>query len=411
MFLTTFLKTEQDKYLSLPLAGRDPLGTQIVWQHRARPVVPALTAASRWPEGFQLLLTALAWWPSFARTYHRRDNEQTRFFLLFEQAAARACRVAGIPWRLPGSRRLTAGEEGVWVGLDPAKHFLLDSPLANGVWGIYRGPLANANLLSEQNLSDAALVQEIKRQTEDPALWRLFTYLNKAFDAKREDVTEIAHRSDHAVVQYLVKLVQRIPSREDIRRLFVAPSPLSAALASLAIEMQDEATPEAIVTVGQRRLCEDFCRELAQLEACERYLACIDSCFEVLCHAAGNSLALAIENLTIDMPALRTARDRFAQSRSQASPLQTRHRELCDAPLGSRAMFADWLLTHHTKISEARHTAPWVTIGEDNRLHCRLAIEAPQPEALMPATSWRNGYYLDALAALARHLPQRRQHV
>jgi hypothetical protein len=35
MFLRTFLTTRQDKYLSLPLAGRDPLGSQIVWQHKA----------------------------------------------------------------------------------------------------------------------------------------------------------------------------------------------------------------------------------------------------------------------------------------------------------------------------------------------------------------------------------------
>jgi len=128
-----FAFTLEDPTLSLALNGRDPLGTLAVWQHRARDLVPSLSSASRQAEGFQLLLAALAWWPEFARRYGRHGRDLPRYFLLLEQAFARACREAGQAWVLPGTRRLNAGKGGLWISSDPA-HYLLDSPLVNGTW-------------------------------------------------------------------------------------------------------------------------------------------------------------------------------------------------------------------------------------------------------------------------------------
>jgi len=164
-----FAFSSEDKSLALPFSGRDPLGTQVVWQWRARDIVPALTAASRQPEGFQLLFTALAWWPEFAVRYKRPQKDLRNFFLLVEQAFARASKMSGIEWRLPGSRRLNDSQEsGLWIGLDARRDFLLDSPLANGTWGIYRGPAINAGLVDESDRLPLVEADQVRRHTRRP---------------------------------------------------------------------------------------------------------------------------------------------------------------------------------------------------------------------------------------------------
>lgn len=401
-----FLTTEIDKSLSLPMVGRDPLGTQAVWQHRARDIVPCLTAASHLPEGFQILLTALAWWPEFAGRFRRRASEQARFFLLFEQAVARACRLAGHPWRLPGSRRLSAGAPGVWAGLDPARHLLLDNQLGNGTWGIYRGPLINADLLNGDNQLRATLAQAVRQETRHAALDKLLVCLDQALDAGPRGTTPIASRRQHGIVAYLVDLVTRLPSRGAIdRHLLRGPSRLSALLADMAVRQPDGIeAPDLAWQAGQLR-DRPLQDALERMQACERYLACLDACFEALCHQAGKPPEQAARNLGIDMAALRDARQAFRESSGGYEALaRTRHRQLCEARLDSPRAFAGWLLSHHAALSAGRRASPWLEVREDGRLHCQVAVARPGDEALDPRRAWRNGYYLPTLAALARHL-------
>lgn len=160
-----FAFTQEDLTLSRSLNGRDPLGTLAVWQHRARDMVPNLSSVSRHAEGFQLLLTAMAWWPEFAKRHGRPAADLRRYFLLVEQAYARAFRVAGEEWPLPGTRRLNAAKAGLWISANPA-HYLLDSPLVNGTWGLYRRPAINSGLLLENmRIANSALETEIRAAT------------------------------------------------------------------------------------------------------------------------------------------------------------------------------------------------------------------------------------------------------
>lgn len=401
-----FLTTEIDTCLSLPTLGRDPLGTQAVWQHRARDVVPYLTGASHLPEGFQILWTALAWWPEFARRFQRRANEQIRFFLLFEQAVARSCRLAGHPWRLPGSRRLAAGDPGVWVGLDPARHLLLGNQLGNGTWGIYRGPLINAGLLDGGNHLPAGLARDVREATWHPALDKLWTRLDQALGAGAQDTTMVASQRHRGIVPFLVALVTDIPCRDAIDlHLVRGASRLSALLADVAVRQAQWLDPHDLVKCAGQLQDQELQDALARQQACERYLACLDACFEALCHEAGKTPAQAAQNLAVDMAALREAQQAFRTASGRYDALaRERHRQMCDARLDSPQAFAQWLLSHHAMLSASRHAAPWLEVREDGRLHCQFAVDRPGAEALDPARAWRNGYYLGTLAALARHL-------
>lgn len=397
-----FLLSLEDKSLSLALNGRDPLGTQAIWQFRARDVVPALTAASGRAEGFQLLVTALAWFPLFAQRHQRPATDLKRYFLLVEQAFARAWKTAGEEdWPLPGKRRLSGNERGIWVGLDPKRHFLIDSPLANGTWGIYRGPLLNARVVDTTNLlADSGVEETIRRAT--PVMKNLFDGLAKALREPPGVQIELAQRSSHSLVQGLVEVLKRLPSKALLRSKLVAPAhhPITRDLAEQALRHPDDPV-EALVLRALHELSH-WRVPLNGVVRCERYLAALDASFEQLC-----ALVIAGEKdpygaLTMDLVALRRAQADFAVCGSFRGLADQRRLQLLQAPTASAAALGAFLLQHHAAISEERGSAPWISESDNRRLACRVEVHEPQERQLQPGTAWRNGYYLDALRSLAR---------
>jgi hypothetical protein len=398
------IATAPDKFLTLPLTGRDPLGIQAVWQHRARDVIPALTAASRRADGFRVLATGLAWWPAFASAQNARAGEQSRFFLLFEQAVARACRTGGKEWKLPGTRGLNSNRAGVWMGLDGAKHFLLDSPLSNGVWGIYRGPMINAGLIDADNLLSAEAAQSIRRRT--PQLERLFHRLRDALRNPAQ-VTEIAVRTNNQLVHDLTAIVQPKLLRKDIDHWFVAgASDLCKELAVIGREA-GAVGPQWIVREAISRLRVPEHRALlTRVRQCEKYIASIEAIFETFCAASGKGLAEAASAIKVDMGALRNAQAAFRDSGSYDGLAGQRHGELANAPMTGLTELGAYLIEHHGNVSGQRKSSPWVVINEAGSIACEMRIDAPPAGQLNPERAWRNGYYLDALQSLARDVTE-----
>lgn len=395
-----FAFSSEDEDLALPVSGRDPLGTQVVWQRRARDLVPALTAASREPAGFQLLLVAFAWWPQFATRYGRPAKDSRNFFLLVEQAFARACRTCGHSWPLPGSRRLhDSPMHGVWFGLDARRDFLLDSPLANGTWGLYRVPAASAGLVGESGELDPERAAAIREASD--VLPRLFSGIVQALRDPAAQVVAFERKSSN--VEKLVRLVADPPQKKDIRAALVRPrsSPLTGELARLLCERDDEPLDAFVARAGQA--LPEFATVLRAIMDCERYIACMDDAFERLAAHPGlrrNELATALK---VDMKALRASRERFRTSGAYDGLAQQRHARLAAAPLDSAPALADFLVAYHGEVSLARRTTPLVEWGDTGRLESVLAAADADAdeESLDARTAWRNTYYLDALRHLA----------
>lgn len=393
-----FAFSSVDSSLLLPFSGRDPLGTQVVWQQRARDVVPALTAASRQPEGFQVLLTALAWWPKFAVRYRRPQKDLRNFFLLVEQAFARACKMKGHEWPLPGSRRLNdAQEPGLWIGLSPRRDFLLDSPLANGTWGIYRGPAINAALIDELDQLrpvDASCV----RQDTEVVQW-LFAPIAQALQHPAEQVSVVKKWSTN--VGKMAEIVERPPQKQLIRKVFVKPAnaPLTRTLADLAREDPEESIERLLARA--RKEAQEFDGTLRDVESCERYIACMDMAFERLARHSGLRVDELAAKLAIDLRVLRAAKARFQNSGVYEGLAQERQSMLANARLDSPRSLIEFLVAHHEVISAARGTAPLVFWGDTKRLESVLTLEPREEEQLDARRTWRNSYYLDALRHLA----------
>lgn len=399
-----FAFSSEDEDLALPVSGRDPLGTQVVWQRRARDLVPALTAASREPAGFQLLLIALAWWPQFATRFGRPPKDLRNYFLLVEQAFARACKMCGQAWPLPGSRRLhDSSTRGVWFGLDARRDFLLDSPLANGTWGLYRGPAASAGLIGDAGELDPKRAAAVRGASE--VLSRLFADIAQAL--RYPTAQKLAFERKSSNVEKLAKLVADLPQKKDIRAALVRPksTPLTGKLADLLSERDDESLD--VFLARARQALPEFAAVLRAVEDCEPYLACMDAAFERLAAHPGlrrDELAAALK---VNMPALRASRARFRASGTYDGLAQQRHGNLAAAPLDSARALTDFLVGYHSEVSLARRTAPLVHWGDSGRLESMLSAgdQDVDDEALDARTAWRNTYYLDAL----RHLALRTQ--
>lgn len=401
-----FAFSSEDKSLALPLSGRDPLGTQVVWQRRARDVVPALTAASRQPEGFQLLLTALAWWPEFAIRYRRPQKDLRNFFLLVEQAFARACKMKGHEWPLPGARRLNdAQEPGLWIGLDARRDFLLDSPLANGTWGIYRGPAINAGLIDESDRLSPTDASRVQQDTE-VVRW-LFKPIAQAMLTPTTNVTIVQKRSSN--VDKLAMIVECLPQKGLIRDVFVKPShsPLTRQLADLACKDREEPV-EHLLARAYKELPE-FEATLRNVESCERYIACMDMAFDRLASHSGLRVDKLAVKLAVDLKGLRGAQVRFKASGVYNGLAQERQSKLASAPLDSPSSLIEFLVSHHEAISMARGTAPLVFWGDTKRLESVLVLDPREEEPLDARHTWRNNYYIDALRHLALRTGRRRQ--
>ncbi|MFD4839309.1 hypothetical protein ACFWP0_17525 [Achromobacter sp. NPDC058515] len=391
--------TEKDKFLALPLSGRDPLGTQPIWQYRARDVVPHLTAASRRAEGFHILLIAIAWWPEFATRYRSTGKQLRNFFILLEQAFARACRSAEVDWRLPGRQRLYSREPGLWIGLSPDAH-LLDNQLANGVWGLYRGPAIQAKLITEDNhIASEKALQNIRDKSR--IVEEMFKDISKALSSPTAPPLTLASRRTHRYVVGLSEIVSKLPFKSIIKNTFVTPgdSPITSDVATLALKQGMAGGIASFVKQAIEQLPEHR-DTLTNIVRCEQFLAPIDAAFEYICGSEHTDIRFVAADIPVDLKSLNAARSRFRQSGIYSNLARKRSNALLGLNLDNKQAFVASLISHHAQISKDRRTAPWISVEENGRLDCRLSPDMPAEWQLIPEQAWRYSYYLGALGDL-----------
>lgn len=397
--------TQEDKDLLKDLNGRDPLGLMTVWQHRARDLVPSLSATSSRAEGFQVLLAALAWWPEFTEQPGVRPSDRTKYFMLVEQAFARATRFAGeaggVGWPLPGTRRLYAGADGLWIGSKEEDH-LLNNPLLNGVWGIYNAPSVAARLVDDQLIVDPAHADELRRET--PVMRKLLPSLAQALSSGSQ--VTLAMRRDNQIVSGLIEILRNLPSRGFLRARLVEPatSSLTGALARLAAKRPQDLPRDRFLADAAAYL-PAHASTLTQVLRCERLLASFEQVFEFACsaetHRTVHALAAA---LPVDLQALAQAQAAFAESGAYEGLSARRAEDLRAIDVSSKPSLLRGLLALHAKVSEARDSAPWITLSSGATLERAVALPPPATPTIDPATAWRNDYYLGTLSSLARQL-------
>lgn len=405
-----FAFTEVDKELLRPTTGRDPLGVLSIWQHRARDLVPHLTASSGQREGFYLLLTALAWWPQFAADQKLVETRLVDYFMLIEQAVARACRLAGMDWPLPGSRNLNSNaSRGVYIGTAQGD-YLLDSQASNGVWGLYRQPAISAGLIGEDNRITAQggfNVDAIRKHSV--VMGRLLRDVAAMIKPGAETPRTLALKKSDFVRELcgIVATNDAIKPVLQKRLLKPATPELTTKLAKLirsaegARGMDSEALVE--LAIGEFGAEEPA---LQQVMHCERYLAVAEAAFACVCATPHAWLRQAAGDLheNLDMGRMRGAQGRFRKSGDYGNGnAYERYISLANLNLTSPDSLITDLIEHHRVVSEGRGVEPWVSLqnGKFDFLH---RADAPDVQALDPQKAWRNSYYLRALQSLVNGL-------
>ncbi len=405
-----FAFTEVDPELLRPTAGRDPLGVLSIWQHRARALVPHLTASSGQREGFYLLLTALAWWPQFAADHKLAETRLVEYFMLVEQAVARACRLSSVDWPLPGSRNLNSHvSRGVYIGTAQGD-YLLDSQASNGVWGLYRRPAINAGLIGEDNrIAAQGRFNSDAIRENSGVMGRLLTYVAAMLRPNAERSRTLAVKNS----EFVRELCGLVSSNDVIKPMLQKKllKPETLALTTKLVEMiyKDKDTrhldPEALVELA----IEKFGAEepaLQQVMHCERYLAVTEAVFDTVCatpHVCLKRMASDLQN-NLNMGRLRGAQGRFRNSGEYGhGTAYDRYTSLANLDLASTYSLTSGLIEHHRIVSEGRGVEPWVTV-ENDKLDFRRRSDAPGVQALEPRKAWRNSYYLWALQSLVNGL-------
>lgn len=397
-----YIMTEKDEDLLRPLSGRDPMGILPIWQHRARDVVPHITAASRHLDGFHVLLAALAWWPEFASKKKQPAKQLTPYFLLVEQAFARACILNETPWNLPGSRRL-ATDKSVFIGLNP-KHHLLGGQLQNGVWGIYRSVAESAGLIDKNNVVNSRIVETIKNKSE--AVKELWPYLNEALNQQSVEPVKIAERRNHRLVDELSKIIKSYPFARLICPFVLTPDkPVSTISVVELMRKQitlDPFNPERFV-LQDEVLIKDRLEVFKHISKCERYIATIESIFDWLCSGLSTSVEDAVGKLQINMDVLRSALGDFCGSGEYPSGSLAYKRKIMleRLNLSSKKRLIETILDIHKDVSESRNNMPWITI-ESGKFDIVVLRGPPAEDQLNPISAWRNSYYLDSFFNLTK---------
>lgn len=407
-----FIFTEVDKELLRPTASRDPLGLLSIWQHRARDLVPHLTASSGQREGFYLLLTALAWWPQFAADHKLVETRLVDYFMLVEQAVARACRMAGVDWLLPGSRNLNSNAtRGVYIGISQGD-YLLDSQASNGVWGLYRRPAISAGLIGEDNRITAQGGFNVDAIREHSAVMgRLLRDLAAMLKPDAETPRTLAVKQSDFVRELCGIVVTNDAIKPVLQRKLLGPT--SPALTTKLAGMIRSAAgargmdPEALVELAIGKFGADE-PALQHVMHCERYLSATEAAFDCVCATPHVRLGQVAGDLqkNLDMGRLRSAQGRFRKSGDYGKDkgnAYERYTSLANLDLATTDSLISGLIEHHRVVSEGRGVEPWVSL-QNGKLDFRRRADAPNVQALDPRKAWRNSYYLWALQSLVNGL-------
>jgi hypothetical protein len=406
-----YFVTEPDKELIRATASRDPLGILPVWSARGRDLVPHLTEQTGRAAGFQLLLSAYGLWERFAAAYPNRSGDLRAFYLLVEQAFARATAHINNDWNLPGRRRTLALRDSpdAIISLD-RQHWLLDNQLGTGTYGLYRGASGRGKLLTEDLRVLAPSVRVVFDASPGLSASQerdLFRLVSTAIDAPEKGAA-LSVRPNNGLASALSEIVTKLPQRALLRSNLIETTPRCHALARLlrTPEFKDgEIDRRQFLVRAQATLPNDQ-DTLQAVILCESFLAPIENIFRWLCGQHGEQVREVSSTLDVNLPRLRLAQRDFLQSgKYPAGTARDRFNAYgMYIDLSDQLSLIHSLLILHESVSKERGRSPWVSIDDTGRLSAAVEVDEVRKESFNPDRAWRNDYYLDPLRSVASDL-------
>ena len=400
------LLTAKDDELVGASSRLDAMGVLAIWSVRGRDLVPHLTEQTTNVRGFQILVEAFRLWELYEPVHPQHADRLDDFFLLVEQAFARTVGWYDENWDLPGARRVRARSSEVpHISLEDSGWHLLGGQKANGLWGLYRGASRRAGLLREDmtRLSGETMEQAtLNAGIVGTAQKRLFEAVQGAMDG---ETVELPRNMKNGLTKALYDTYWKLPLANHLHVQLIEGHDLNRKLAERLLRVED---------LDHRTFLASAARDLPDQRAtievavrCEDFLAVVEAVFLWLCAGKGETVEAAVEDLPVDLDALRAACQSFGHSGvyegETAAARHSRLRERLDP--SSNVALARSVLLLHEKVSEDRKRAPWVW-EEQGILSSDVEVERPSEDELQVGIAWRNDYYLRPLRSIAKQLAE-----
>ena len=397
--------SDRDKDLLGVVNRVDAMGVLAVWTARGRDLVPHLTEQTTEIRGFQILVEALRLWERYEGEHPEHAGRTGDFFLLVEQAFARAVGSRDKKWPLPGARRVRArANEKPYISVANPDWHLLDSQKANGIWGLYRGAGVRAGLLLDPpRLSDrthehaARHVAISQRSVRD-----LFGLVSRAMERESEPLPT---QGSSPLQRELCQIFDTVPLKDHLHEMLIENHALNSALAGRLIPAR-HLNHRTFFQAASRELVEHH-EAICQVIRCENLLAVVESIFFWLCANAnkGTTLPALADELEVDLDALEQARADFGRSGAYSGRTAADRQALFHGQLktSNHLELARSVLSIHSKVSKERGRAAWVRI-EGDKLCSDMDVHPPSANEFQVGVAWRNDYYLRPLRSIALQL-------
>lgn len=383
----------------------DAMGVLSVWTARGRDLVPHLTEQTTDIRGFQILVEALHLWERYESERPEHVGRTGDFFLLVEQAFARAVGSRDKEWPLPGARRVRArANEKPYISVANPDWHLLDSQKANGIWGLYRGAGVRAGLLQDPpRLSDRTHEQAARNVAISPRSVRQLFRL--VFCAMEGGTEPLPTQGSSSLQRELCQIFDTVPLKDHLHEMLIENHALNSALARRLIAAR-HLHHRTFFESASRDLVEHH-EAICQVIRCENLLAVVESIFFWLCASASRAKTLqaAADRLQVDLDALERAHVEFGRSGAYsgrtAADRQARFQRQLNT--SNHLELARSVLSIHSRVSKERGRAAWVWT-EGDKLFTDMEARPPSAKDFQVGVAWRNDYYLRPLRRIAGQL-------
>lgn len=393
----------------------DPLGTQVLWSHFGRALVPNLTEQTQIATGFYLLVCILYLYRKYRTEWipkheDERGMDVEAFYALAEQLFSYATFEAEQKWDLPGDRSVkffyNDANRDRTIILFGRSRDLLDNQLGGGTWGLYRGAAIRSGIL---NSSGEYLSEGFYREFDTNSLKiktnQLFELLQQAYTSPKK---EAEFRIRSALSTSLSETLKQKGKNKALLRKYLIDNhqvngyPLLRAVAEkLSSSKIENGDYRKFLTLCSRSWFKQHGKVFDDILRCENVVATMESVFRFIYGHRSEPVKKVCSKLPLDMAVVRAAFERFEKVANKpengtASERYTLY--LKEVGTSDKVQFVESLLRIHEAVVTGRGGSAWIE-GEAGKLKVNVEYHENKTDELdaVPDDGWINPYYLDSL--------------
>ena len=408
-----------------PKGSRDPLGFELVWSHYGRKVIGNLRTVTGSLENFSVALLGFYWANELnatsVGTAKERSQRIKETFLCYEQLAGYLRYIHKTRTNtedkgesILGSRRIKEridNREPITLGSE-AKHQILSSQAALGLWGLYYSAMRDTGLVKDDdrgltdNGKEIAQLIEQKLGSDADELKKL---LEKNTKLVREDLEKQckkffdAIRCDEACRKLLENLMKGSNKAKQSDVQFALWKATQLCLKEGPIKEEGKWLQESFIRkIKKKTQNEDLKKRFIDIESVERLLVVINNLFRYCQRKNGAELSEVVKEISnkkYDYAKLPES------NQLKGAPFDEKLEAIRNGLVNNNVeQVITKILELNEDVMKDRGGASWVEIEKNNTLLVRVPGETAELlDKKELQTRWDYSYFLYSYLAIARN--------